>query len=145
MFGITPSFYPAICLLGGIWLIGLWKSVQYAFPESPNARHPEISRRVLFHVASLLAAAGPVHTFLNGLSRISIQIWAAGFLMLFGMFYYWYLRVYGWSDLLFEHGDFGSSFARQMAGSPGHYAMEEVCSRTQTDMASNGGWANWLS
>ena len=52
------------------------------------------------------------------LSRFSIQIWAVGIAVLYGMWAYWYLRVYGYSDFLFEVGDYGSSRARQMVGSP---------------------------
>ncbi len=120
MFGIPPSSFMAIGLLGAIWLIGLWRSVQYALPESPDGGSDPlgISRKVLFHLAALLATAGPVYIFLNGLSRLSVQIWGVGILILFGIWAFWYLSVYGWSDFLFEHGDFGSSFARQSAGSP---------------------------
>ena len=120
MFGIPPISYLAILLLGAIWLIGLWRSVQYAVPKNPNAQSalPEISRRILFHVASLLAAVGPVYTFLNGFSRFSIQIWVAGTMVLLIMFYYWYLRAYRYSDFLFEVDGRVFSKARQMAGSP---------------------------
>ena len=36
---MSNSFYLAACLLGFIWLTGLWKSVQRAFPN-PNGGHP---------------------------------------------------------------------------------------------------------
>ncbi len=80
MFGIPLSSLLALGVVGAIWLIGLWKSARYALPERPGspAGLPEISRKVLFHVVALAAAAGPAHTVLFGMSRFSLQIWAAG-------------------------------------------------------------------
>lgn len=122
MFGIPTSTFLAFGLLGAIWVVGLWKSVQFAFPDGSTAK-VDVSRKVLFHLAALLAAAGPVHTFLNGPSIFSLRIWVGGIVILSGIWAYWYFRVYGWSDILFEHGNSGSSLAKRIVGSPGFMAV----------------------
>ncbi len=109
---MSNSFYLAACLLGFIWLIGLWKSVQRAFPD-PKGGHLDISRRVLFHLASLLATVGPVNTLLNGFTLLSMKIWAYTYIASYGLFFFWYLRAYRYSDFLFEASEFGFSGGRR--------------------------------
>lgn len=124
MIGYSTSLL-ALVLLGAIWLVGLWKSVQHAFPDpTQQFGDLEVSRKVLFHLASLLAATGPVYTILIGFDIISLRIWTACFAGLYFLWAYWYLVAYRYSDFLFEASEYGGfSEARRMTGAPGFMAL----------------------
>ena len=86
------STLTVICVLGAIWTAGLWKSVQYALRDGRLGQGSDlgVSRRVIFHTAALVAAAGPVYTHHNGISRNASLIWAGGIAVLSAMMLYWY-------------------------------------------------------
>lgn len=121
----SSTSYLAFVLLGTIWLIGLWKSVQHAFPESAEQSNDlEISRKVLFHLAALFAAGAPVYTVLIGFDIFALRIWTSSFFGLYLLWAYWYLKAYRYSDFLFEASEGGGfSAARQMTGAPGFMAL----------------------
>ena len=66
-------------------------------------------------MASLLAAASPVYTLLNGFTFLSIRIWAYTFTALYVLFFFWYMSAYRYSDFLFEASEFGISSAEKAA------------------------------